>query len=72
MAGVSSYDHRHMATIMPTHVVSAEAAVLLHVTRPTAAEYVRRGWLKARKVGRSWLIERASIDRLLRCGPPAA
>jgi len=60
-----------MSTTPDTHATSDQAAAQLHITKQTAAAYVRRNWLKGRKVGRSWLIEIASIDRLMRCGPPA-
>lgn len=50
---------------------TTQAAIRLQVSQPTVADYLRRGWLSGQKIGRSWRIETASIERLLRCGPPA-
>jgi len=60
-----------MNTNPNAYVTTAQAAVQLQVTQETVAEYARRGWLAARKVGRGWRIEAESVTRLLRCGPPA-
>ena len=52
-------------------ITTDQAALQIQVTQPTVADYLRRGWLRGRKIGRAWRIEAASVERLLRCGPPA-
>ena len=46
-------------------VTCAEAAKLLRVSKETVQKYCREGLLKARKVGRQYLIDRADLDRFL-------
>lgn len=55
----------------PAYLTTHQAARLLLVGRATAAEYLRRGWLKGQRIGRAWRVEAASVERLLRCGPPS-
>lgn len=63
----------HMNPPSPTNYLTSEqTGVLLQVSRATVADYLRRGWLRGQRIGRAWRIERASVDRLLTCGPPAA
>lgn len=63
---------RGMDSALPQDfATTTQAAIRLQVSRPTVADYLRRGWLSGQKIGRSWRIETASINRLLRCGPPA-
>lgn len=61
----------HMATTT-THITTHQAADLLLVRRATVAEYLRRGWLRGRRIGRGWRIEASSVETLLKCGPPAS
>lgn len=52
-------------------VTSCQTAQWLQVTLPTVRDYLRRGWIQGQKIGKAWRIEAASVERLLRCGPPA-
>jgi excisionase family DNA binding protein len=51
-------------------LTSKEAADLLRLSPQTIVDYVRRGKLPAVKVGRSWLLRREDVERLLE-SPPA-
>jgi excisionase family DNA binding protein len=60
-----------MSTANP-HITSHQAADLLLVRRATVTEYLRKGWLRGRRIGRGWRIEASSVETLLKCGPPAS
>ena len=47
-----------------------ETSVVLKVSPETVCDYIRRDWLKATRVGRRWLIDRNSVQRLLENGTP--
>ena len=47
-----------------------ETSVVLKVSPETVCDYIHRDWLKARRVGRRWLIDRSSVERLLENGTP--
>lgn len=49
-------------------LTTAEAAALLRVSPETVCDYIARGFLKATRVGRRWLIERDSVVRVLEHG----
>ena len=51
-------------------LTSKEAADLLRLSQQTVVDYIRRGKLPAVKVGRSWLLRREDVERLLEI-PPA-
>lgn len=55
---------------MPEMLTAREAADLLRLSPQTIALYIKHGKLAAVKVGRSWLIRRADVERLL-AGTPA-
>lgn len=57
--------------VIPSFITTEQVAERLQISPPTAADYARRGWLKGQRIGRAWRIDAASVDRLLRCGPPA-
>jgi excisionase family DNA binding protein len=56
---------------MPEMLTAREAADLLRVSPQTIASYIKQQKLPAVKVGRSWLIRRAEVERIL-AGPPGA
>lgn len=54
----------------PDHLSRGEAAQKTGYTPPTITTYLRAGWLVGYKLGGRWRITRASVDALLRDGPP--
>ncbi len=44
-------------------ISASEAGVLMGVCRQTVTRLARSGGISARKVGRSWLIDRAAVER---------
>lgn len=38
----------------------------------TVRSYIKREWLKGHRIGRQWLIDAASVEALIRNGPPQA
>jgi len=56
---------------MPDMLTAKEAADLLRLSPQTIALYIKQQKLPAVKVGRSWLIRRAEVERIL-AGPPDA
>ena len=49
--------------MMPNEVMTiAEAASFLRVSKNTVYEYVRRGIIPARKIGRVWRLRRAVLE----------
>ena len=54
---------------MPEMLTAREAADLLRLSPQTIALYIKQEKLPAVKVGRSWLIRRAEVERIL-AGPP--
>jgi excisionase family DNA binding protein len=56
---------------MPDMLTAREAADLLRLSPQTIALYIKQGKLPAVKVGRSWLIRRVEVERIL-AGPPGA
>ena len=49
-------------------LLSSEAAAMLRCTDDTIVDYLQRGWIRGRRVGKRWLIDRDSIDQLLATG----
>ena len=47
---------------------TTQVAAILNVTRPTVARYIREGWLRGSRIGRSWRIDPASVEHLLTVG----
>jgi excisionase family DNA binding protein len=56
-------------TLPPDLLTVSEAAALLRVAPQTMYTYLARRWISGRKIGRHWLIRRASVQRLLQVGP---
>lgn len=52
------------------YLTRAEAAAAIGVTTPTITLYLRRKWLSGFQLGGHWRIQRASLEQLLREGPP--
>jgi len=46
-------------------IVTEEAAKILYVTPYTVREYIKKGLLKARKLGKRYLIKRTDVQKLL-------
>jgi excisionase family DNA binding protein len=44
------------------------AATLLFVKPGTIYGYIDKGWLKASRVGKRWLVDRTSVERLQETG----
>lgn len=51
---------------MPEPLTTDEARRLLRLRHPdTVCRYLKRGWLRGRKIGRRYLIDPASVQALL-------
>jgi excisionase family DNA binding protein len=55
---------------LPPSMSRPAAAIALEVRPPTVSEYLRKGYLRGVRLGRRWLIDRASVERLLAEGTP--
>jgi excisionase family DNA binding protein len=53
---------------MQPYPTTTQVAAILNVSRPTVARYVREGWLRGSRIGRSWRIDPASVEHLLTVG----
>jgi excisionase family DNA binding protein len=51
--------------IEPEHYTTDEAATLLRITASGVTKRIQRGELPAVRVGRRWLIPRATLDAML-------
>ena len=49
-------------------LTTAETSAVLRVSPDTVCRYIDRGLLRATRIGRRWLIDEASVMRLLRHG----
>ena len=56
------YNQKESQDSKPTHTTVKEAAHRLKVSELTVRNYIKRGLIKARKVGNRVLIDTASID----------
>jgi excisionase family DNA binding protein len=52
-----------------THLSVPTVAVRLQIHRNTVSGWVRRGWLKAQRLGGRWRIEREPLEHFLKYGP---
>ncbi|MEK7414206.1 MAG: helix-turn-helix domain-containing protein [Planctomycetota bacterium] len=51
---------------MITHLTAQEVCALLKLRHPsTVCRYIKRGWLRGRKIGRRYLIDPVSVQALL-------
>ena len=53
---------------MQPYPTTTQVATLLNVTRPTVARYIRQGWLRGSRIGRTWRVDPDSVHRLLAIG----
>jgi excisionase family DNA binding protein len=64
----SSTDIRPL--ISPDTLTTEQIAAILHIAPQTVGDYIAKGWLRATRVGRRWLVRQAEIDRILAEGTP--
>ena len=57
--------HRGFATL-----TSEEAATILLVRPPTVYRYIDQGLIRATRIGRRWVLDRASVEHLAKTGRP--
>lgn len=59
--------HKQGDKLMQTNeiITTEEASKILYVTPYTIREYIKKGMLKAKKLGKQYLISRKEVDNLL-------